>query len=85
MIEGGLRATLCCVDTTQLDASFAGAAFDHALLDRLPSDIDPCGERGEFHTCVSAGPMFEHTLALAPGTPTLREERFMYCVPEALR
>ena len=49
MIDGGLRAHLCCVDTTQLDAEFAGRAFDAQLLDALPADVDPCGEHGEFH------------------------------------
>ncbi len=76
MQAGGLRAALCCVDTTQLDAAFAGRAFDGALLDALPSGIDPCGERGEFHTCVSDGPMFSAPLALMPRGTTLRDGRF---------
>lgn len=79
MITGGLRATLCCVDTSQLDGEFAGRAFDAALLDALPEPVDPCGERGEFHTCVHAGPMFAHALALASGERVLRDARFMYC------
>lgn len=78
MMEGGLRAHLCCVDTTQLDASFAGRAFDAALLAELPPGIDPCGEHGEFHTCVSAGPMFTTPLALQPGDTVLRDARFAY-------
>lgn len=76
MIDGGLRATLCCVDTRQLDARFAGRAFDASLLDELPADVDPCGENGEFHTCVRAGPMFAAPLALAQGETTLRDGRF---------
>lgn len=76
MVEGGLRADLCCVDTTQLDAAFAGKPFDAALLDALPATVDPCGERGEFHTCVSAGPMFAAPLALQAGDTVLREGRF---------
>lgn len=76
MIDGGLRAQLCCVDTQQLDAGFAGRAFDAALLDALPPGVDPCGERGEFHTCVSAGPMFAAPLALARGNTRLRDDRF---------
>jgi diphthamide synthase (EF-2-diphthine--ammonia ligase) len=67
MIGGGLRATLTCVDTRVLDASFVGRAFDDALLRDLPPHIDPCGENGEFHTCVSAGPMFNAPLDLTPG------------------
>lgn len=78
MQAGGLRATLCCVDTTQLDARFAGRVFDAALLDELPGGVDPCGERGEFHTCVSAGPMFAAPLALATGETVLRDGRFAY-------
>ena len=78
MIDGGLRADLCCVDTRQLDAGFAGRAFDHALLDALPGDIDPCGENGEFHTCVRAGPMFDAALALSRGETELRDGRFAF-------
>jgi uncharacterized protein (TIGR00290 family) len=78
MIEGGLRATLCCVDTTQLAGEFSGREFDAALLDDLPEGVDPCGERGEFHTCVHAGPMFAHPLAVRTGERVLRGERFAY-------
>ncbi|MET0327199.1 MAG: ATP-binding protein, partial [Luteimonas sp.] len=69
---------LCCVDTTQLDAWFAGHAFDGALLTALPPDVDPCGERGEFHTCASAGPMFAAPLDLVRGETVLRDGRFAY-------
>lgn len=78
MIAGGLRANLCCVDTRQLDARFAGHDFDGDLLDALPPAIDRCGERGEFHTCVQAGPMFAHPLALRRGDTVLRDQRFAY-------
>ena len=78
MIAGGLRADLCCVDTTQLDAGFAGRPFDAALLDALPAGTDPCGENGEFHTCVAAGPMFAAPLALRRGETVLRDGRFAY-------
>jgi uncharacterized protein (TIGR00290 family) len=78
MQAGGLRAALCCVDTTQLDASFAGRDFDAALLRDLPPGVDPCGENGEFHTCVRAGPMFAAPLQLARGDTTLRDGRFAY-------
>lgn len=76
MLAAGLRAHLCCVDTTQLDAGFAGRAFDQALLRDLPAAVDRCGERGEFHTCVSAGPMFDAALRFSPGPTTLRDGRF---------
>ncbi len=78
MIAGGLRATLCCVDTTQLDARFAGRDFDEDLLVDLPAGVDPCGENGEFHTCVADGPMFAQALALERGDTILRDERFAY-------
>jgi uncharacterized protein (TIGR00290 family) len=67
MIDGGLRARLACVDTRKLDPSFVGREFDRALLRDLPSGVDPCGERGEFHSCVYAGPMFKEPLALQSG------------------
>ena len=72
MIAGGLRARLACVDTRVLDASFAGREFDAALLADLPAGIDPCGENGEFHTCVYAGPMFEHPLLIDTGVAVTR-------------
>ncbi|MGY0561093.1 Dph6-related ATP pyrophosphatase [Luteimonas sp. A277] len=78
MIATGLRTHLCCVDTQQLDAGFAGRLFDGALLDALPEGVDPCGENGEFHTCVSAGPMFASPLPLQRGETVLRDERFAY-------
>ncbi|MGY1518974.1 Dph6-related ATP pyrophosphatase [Luteimonas sp. A482] len=76
MLRGGLRASLCCVDTDQLDAGFAGRPFDAALLAALPDGVDPCGENGEFHTCVHDGPMFVAPLALSPGATWLRDGRF---------
>ena len=67
MIAGGLRARLTCVDTRRLDESFVGREFDQSLLEDLPDGIDPCGERGEFHSCVYAGPMFNEPLTLQSG------------------
>jgi uncharacterized protein (TIGR00290 family) len=67
MISGGLRAILTCVDPKKLDASFAGRAFDEKLLADLPPSVDPCGENGEFHTCVVAGPMFDHAISVQRG------------------
>ncbi|MGN6513190.1 MAG: ATP-binding protein [Lysobacteraceae bacterium] len=78
MLAGGLDARLCCVDTRQLDARFAGRAFDAALLDELPPAVDPCGERGEFHTLVVGGPMFSGPLDVARGETVLRDGRFAY-------
>jgi uncharacterized protein (TIGR00290 family) len=73
MIEAGLQATITCVDPRRLDPAFAGRAFDAALLDALPAEVDPCGERGEFHTFVRAGPMFSAPLAVVPGEVVTRE------------
>lgn len=67
MIAGGLRAKVVCVDTKQLSGSFAGREYDSALLNDLPPEIDPCAERGEFHTCAYAGPMFASPINLEPG------------------
>lgn len=78
MLDGGLRARLCCVDTTQLDARFAGRDFDESLLADLPAGVDPCGENGEFHTCVHAGPMFDASIAIERGETVLRDGRFAY-------
>jgi len=74
MIAAGLRAKLTCVDTKQLAASFVGREFDATLLDELPPRTDPCGERGEFHTCVYAGPMFARPLTLEAGEIVVREQ-----------
>lgn len=78
-IDHGFAARLVCVDTTLLGAQFAGRAFDRALLDELPRTVDPCGERGEFHTFVSAGPGFASAVAYTVGPVVLRDERFAYC------
>lgn len=67
MIASGTRAKLTCVDTTKLDRSFAGREFDSALLAELPEGVDPCGERGEFHSFVYAGPMLDTVLLVSAG------------------
>jgi uncharacterized protein (TIGR00290 family) len=77
-IDRGFSARLVCVDTTQLDASFAGRPFDSSLLADLPPSADPCGERGEFHTFVSSGPVFTKEVTYSTGDPVLRDNRFMY-------
>jgi uncharacterized protein (TIGR00290 family) len=78
-IDRGFEARLVCVDTTQLDAAFAGRAFDASLLHDLPATVDPCGERGEFHTFVSAGPGLTTPVAYDVGEIVLRDGRFAYC------
>jgi len=73
MMDAGLGARLVCVDTRVLDATFAGRHYDRALLADLPLHVDPCGERGEFHTCVHAGPMFTRPLELRAGEVVAHE------------
>jgi uncharacterized protein (TIGR00290 family) len=73
MITGGLQARLTCVDPKQLPGSFAGRAFDAALLAELPGGVDPCGERGEFHTFTHAGPMFQRSIGIAAGDVVERD------------
>jgi uncharacterized protein (TIGR00290 family) len=73
MIAGGLRAKLTCVDPKQLPPTFAGCDFDAALLENLPPGVDPCGERGEFHTCVYDGPMFTAPIHLEAGEVVHRD------------
>jgi len=77
MIAGGLRARISCVDTEKLPASFAGREFDEDLLRDFPPEIDPCAERGEFHTCVYAGPMFSAPLPIVTGEIVTRD-RFVF-------
>ena len=73
MLAGGLRAVLVCVDPAQLLESFAGRDFDDRLLAELPPEVDPCGERGEFHTFACAGPMFRRGIAVRRGEVVRRD------------
>jgi len=67
MIAAGVEARLVCVDLKKLPRNFAGRQFDGALLAELPSGVDPCGENGEFHSFVAAGPMLSRSIAVAAG------------------
>lgn len=67
MIARGIRAVIVCVDDQQLSSDFLGRAFDHQLLQDLPPSVDPCGERGEFHTLCHETPAFRNRLELVPG------------------
>src|SRR5438874_6334713 len=73
MLAGGLRARLTCVDPKQLAPSFAGRDFDHSFLAELPASVDPCGEKGEFHTFAYAGPMFRSPVPIRSGEVVERD------------
>jgi diphthamide synthase (EF-2-diphthine--ammonia ligase) len=73
MVQAGLKATLACVDPKVLPAAFAGLEFEAALLAELPPGIDPCGERGEFHTFAWDGPMFQHPVPIRRGEVVERD------------
>ena len=77
MIASGIVAHLVCVDLGRLDPNYAGRPFDSALLSHLPYGIDPCGENGEFHTAVSAGPMFAAPIPVHVGE-TVERDGFVY-------
>ena len=77
MIGGGLRARIATLDPRVLPRDLIGAEFDEALLAKLPPSVDPCAERGEFHTCATAGPMFSRPLRLAAGE-VVEREGFVY-------
>ena len=76
-VNAGFEATLVCVDPKQLDASFCGRAFDADLLRDLPDGVDPCGENGEFHTFVTAGPIFSAPVRIAHGE-TVERDGFVF-------
>src|SRR5262249_6339931 len=73
MIAARFAARDTCLNPKVMDRSFAGREFDAALLDELPPSIDPCAERGEFHTCAYAGPMFNHAVAVDTGITVERD------------
>lgn len=75
----GFKAVLCCVDGECLSADFAGRAYDNALLNDLPAEVDPCGENGEFHSFVHDGPVFDRAIRLRIGERVTREQRFHFC------
>jgi uncharacterized protein (TIGR00290 family) len=77
MIDGGLEAHLATVDLKKLSADFAGRRFDAALLQALPAEVDPCGENGEFHSFVTAGPMLARPVPVRVGE-TVERDGFAY-------
>lgn len=81
MIAGGLKARLTCVDPSKVPSQFAGREWNAALLDELPTGVDPCGENGEFHSFAYAGPMFRKPIPVAAGE---RVERDGFCYAEMI-
>jgi uncharacterized protein (TIGR00290 family) len=83
MIASGLCARIACLDPRKLDRSFGGRRFDADLLRDLPHSVDPCGENGEFHTAVTAGPMFVHEISIRIGE-TVERDGFVFTdlIPE---
>lgn len=75
----GFKAVLACVDTEAIDPSFAGREINPALLRDLPESADPCGEYGEYHSFVYAGPIFREAIACKTGETIMRTPRFNYC------
>lgn len=73
MLDAGIEAHIVCLDPRKLDRRFAGRRWDRELLAELPDEVDPCGENGEFHTCVTAGPMFQAPIAVRAGEVVERE------------
>lgn len=73
IVDAGVVAHVTCVDPKQMDGALCGRRYDHALLDALPAGVDPCGENGEMHTFVSAGPMFTRSIAVEVGEVVERD------------
>ncbi len=74
MVASGIRAKLTCVDTQKLDGSFVGHEFDEKRLAALPGGVDPCGENGEFHSFVYAGPMLSVDIPVSVGESVVRDQ-----------
>jgi uncharacterized protein (TIGR00290 family) len=78
-VDVGFKAALSCVDGEVLDGSFSGKIIDESFAADLPENVDPCGENGEYHSFVFAGPIFKREIPFKFGERVLREERFYYC------
>ena len=75
----GFRAVITCVDSTLLDGRMAGREYDESFLAELPAGVDPCGENGEFHSFVYAGPLFREEVRFKRGEIVVRDGRFHFC------
>jgi uncharacterized protein (TIGR00290 family) len=77
-LDDGFEALVCCLDPRKLDPSFAGRPYDADFLADLPDDVDPCGERGEFHTFVHAGPIMSRPVGVKVGE-VVERDGFVFC------
>lgn len=75
----GFKAIITCIDSKFLDRKFVGREFDKAFLSELPTNVDPCGEKGEFHSFVYAGPIFKKEISFKKGRIVRRNDRFFFC------
>jgi uncharacterized protein (TIGR00290 family) len=75
----GFKAVITCVDSKVLDKGFVGRLFDEQFISELPSNVDPCGENGEFHSFVYDGPIFQESLPYELGEVVFRDNRFYFC------
>ena len=78
-VDSGFKAVITCIDSKVLDKGFVGKLFDEQFLSELPSNVDPCGENGEFHSFVYDGPTFRERLLYKLGDVILRDNRFYFC------
>jgi len=77
-LRAGFRAVVVCVDPRQIAAEFCGREYDERFLEELPASADPCGERGEFHTFVYAGPIFRRPISVRRGA-IVQRDGFCFC------
>jgi len=78
-IDLGFKAIITCIDSKFLDKKLVGREFDKAFLSELPTNVDPCGEKGEFHSFVYAGPIFKKEISFKKGRIVRRNDRFFFC------
>jgi uncharacterized protein (TIGR00290 family) len=78
-MDSGFKAIIACIDSKFLDRKLVGREFDKAFLSELPTNVDPCGEKGEFHSFVYAGPIFKKEISFKKGRIVRRNDRFFFC------
>lgn len=78
IIDAGIRAVVTCIDPRRLSPGLVGRAYDAQFLEELPGEVDPCGERGEFHTFVWDGPGFSAPIDVKVGE-LVERDGFVFC------